>query len=504
MSAADLKAMSGPQLAEALKVAERQGDSKRIAAVGAEFKRQRDEREQSAGSTSTSGVILHSSVTDVATYADNGAEDPWNGLLRTDPWLRAALVREFGGDEKGVAALVLGMTPESRAKAFRPHVEAHRNRTTVEQERIQREQAMFKRWTMAELLAEPCEFEWLAAGLFADPTYGQIAGEMKTLKSYVTGFIEVGIAAGLPIFGHFAPPAQRPVVAYVGEGGRRLWTRRMRRICSAMGTTPADIDLHPSFDVAPISSLTFQDSLRRDLDELNPGLVTLDPLYTYHGTDTRAADLHQEGSLLNQLSGPCMDVGASLAVVNHYNQTGSGAGLKRITMAGSGEWADSWVLIAHREQPDVDGGVFRLTFEVGSRQWGGTSWDLDISIGRFDQDTGSHDGEITWDLNRSNGAKSKNDKRSEKEYEMRRRISDTVTDHPFELTKAKIRTIVGGNADMFFRCFDEMAQDGEIRHDRLGSTEAGTTKKRELWGPAFNPSHSNGTGWGDEGSENAF
>jgi AAA domain len=298
----------------------------------------------------------------------------------------------------------------------------------------EREQTMFKRWTMAQLLAEPSEFEWLAAGLLADPTYGQIAGEMKTLKSYVTGFIEVGIATGLPIFGHFTPPAPRPVVAYVGEGGRKLWTRRIRRICSAMGTTPEEIDLHPTFDVAPISSLTFQDSLRRDLDDLQPGLVTLDPLYTYHGTETRAADLHQEGALLNLLSAPCMNAGASLAVVNHYNQTGSGMSLKRITMAGSGEWADSWVLIAHREDPDVDAGLFRLTLEIGSRQWGGTSWDLDLSIGRFDMDTGSHDGEIAWDLNRAStvSADGKGTARTDKAES---RILDTLADHPWELTK---------------------------------------------------------------------
>jgi hypothetical protein len=42
--------------------------------------------------------------------------------------------------------------------------------------------------------------------------------------------------------------------------------------------------------------------------------------------------------------------------------------LKRITMAGSGEWADSRLLLEHREPPDVESGIFRLTIDVGSRQ----------------------------------------------------------------------------------------------------------------------------------------
>ena len=97
-----------------------------------------------------------------------------------------------------------------------------------------------------------------------------------------------------------------------------------QRIGAAMGVDTGEIELHPTFDVAPISSAVFQESARPDLDELQPGLVTLDPLYTYHGTATRACRPPSEGALLNQLSTPCMDAGASLLVVNHMNQTGRG------------------------------------------------------------------------------------------------------------------------------------------------------------------------------------
>ena len=133
----------------------------------------------------------------------------------------------------------------------------------------------------------------------------------------------------------------------------------------------------------------------------------MDPYYMFHGTETKGADLFQEGHLLGQVSRPVIDAGSSLQIVNHFNQTGSGFDLKRITQAGAGEWGDSWILLGHREplnMADVEAGTFRLRMDIGSRQWGGMSWELDLNIGRFDIESGSHDGEISWDLRRAQSA----------------------------------------------------------------------------------------------------
>jgi hypothetical protein len=354
---------------------------------------------------------------------------------------------------------------------------------------------------MAELLSEPDDFTWLVQGLLAALTYGQLAGPMKALKSYLLAFIQAGVASGVPIFGQFEPVGSpRGVLAYVGEGGRAPWTRRFKRVCAAMGINPADLDsLQVVFDIAPIPSLVFQESLRHHLDEtIICPLVTVDPLYSYHGTTTKASDLHQEGALLNMLSGPCIEAEASLLVVNHYNQGGVGSSLKRITMAGSGEWADSWLLLDHRETPDVENGLFRLTLEVGSRQWGGMTWDLDLDIGRFDIDTGSHDGQIAWDLHKARSSGTTAEKANDAKAKARYAILETLADLPWSLTKTELKATVGGNRSTFDAALGELVDEGRITHNRLRRDESGIDKTRPLWGLSPTPATPDGPGWGPE------
>jgi hypothetical protein len=225
--------------------------------------------------------------------------------------------------------------------------------------------------------------------------------------------------------------------------------------------------------------------------------LTLDPLYTFHGLDTRASDLMQEGALLNKLSGPCMEVGASPLVVNHFNQGGSGLNLKRITMAGSGEWADSWLLLAHRVDPDVSAGRFQLTLEVGSRQWGGRTWELDLDLGRFDEDLMTHVGEITWDLRPSTGNVTTG-KRTDRAEETRTRILEALTDEPARFTKTELKSVVGGNHDVFLKVFADLADSNVITHDKVGRTEGGKTKSRVVWALTPTRPDTDGPSWKDE------
>jgi len=296
---------------------------------------------------------------------------------------------------------------------------------------------LFRIWTTKELLAADRSFVWLARGLLTRPTYGMVGGPKKTLKSYVDMFINLGVASGVPIFGQFVVDKATPVLTYVGEGGRIPYTRRLERVAKAMGVDLDDIPLFQSYDVAPILSDRFKESLARDLAALEPGLVSLDPFYAFHGGATSASDLHEEGALLTSMSAPCMGAGASLMVVNHFNKTGNGRGLDRITQAGGQEWCDTWVLLSHRENPDVPHGHFRLLVEIGSRQWGGSEWDLDLDLGTFDVDLGEFIGDISWDLRRHVSQPSDDDDDA--------RALGLVASNPGQLTKEDIAKGIGGN-----------------------------------------------------------
>lgn len=362
----------------------------------------------------------------------------------------------------------------------------------AEQAAEQAERPAVRFWTAAELAAADQTFTWDMRGILSHPTYGQIAGEKKTLKSYVCSFLDVAIATGIPAFGQFVVPKPGPVTIFVGEGGRIPYTRRMERISAAMGVKFGDIDnMQITFEVPRIGSTSFERALQDQL-ERRPTLIHIDPLYAYHPDSKDARNLFESGSMLSSISTPCMEAETNLIIANHYNKTGTGKGLDRITQAGSGEWCDSWILVSHRETPDIENGTFHLLLEIGSRQWGGAEWDLELRIGRFDPEMGEFDGTITWEIARHTATVSDVPKDLEK---ARDRIMERLTDEPWVLTKAGLYDKVKGNRDTFDAALDSLIRDEMADSQPLGRPEGGVVKTRTLYG--LKPQHEPaiGQGW---------
>lgn len=242
--------------------------------------------------------------------------------------------------------------------------------------------------------------EWLIQGMWCDGTHGELAGGDKTLKSVLAMLIDVGLAAGVPVLGRFDVPTPRRVLHLAGEGGRAGYWRRFERVCAAYGVSVDDVRpmLEVTFNTASVSSPRFVAEVQAKLEVHRPALTHVDPWYAYSPRGVDSRQLIEVGAALETLGGLCRQCDSTLLINNHFNQTGTGDGLKRITGAGHAEWVDSWMLVAHREQPDVPGGRFRLSLQIGSRQWGGTSCDVDLDIGRFDVIAGTHDGPMQWDV----------------------------------------------------------------------------------------------------------
>jgi hypothetical protein len=240
--------------------------------------------------------------------------------------------------------------------------------------------------------------EWLIEGLWCDGTHGELAGEEKTLKSTLSTIIDVGLAAGVPVLGEFPVPEAQRVLHLAGEGGETGYWTRIGRVCDAYGITVDQVrdNLLVTFNTASISNPILVNEVEEQLQSFVPALTHLDPYYAYspRGVDTR--QLVEVGAALDTFGSLCTRFGSTLLINNHFNQTGSGNGLTRITGAGHAEWVDSWLLASHRQPADVPNGRFRLRLEVGSRQWGGTSWEVDLDLGKFDPSVGLHIGAIRW------------------------------------------------------------------------------------------------------------
>jgi AAA domain len=330
------------------------------------------------------------------------------------------------------------------------------------------------RWeTGTDLTGPEAPMRWLVKGLWADGSHGAIAGEEKTLKSYIGATIAVAVAAGVAAFGRWEVPEPGPVLMLVGEGGIRPFRRRLRRIARAYGVDLADIPLYVTSAVAPLDSAEFREQLAAMLTAVRPRLVVLDPLYAYHPANVAASDLYARGPVLAALAALVTDSGAALMVVDHFNKSGSGTNLARISQAGMKEWVDSWVLVEHAGPPDVAGGRFRLGLTIGSRQWGGGEYALAYEVGAFNEDQGEHEGEIVWVV-------STRDRIDRSTAGPREPIRTALADHdPFTLTRSLLYGLVKGNAEAFRATLAEMIARGEVLCEKRAAEENGVMVTRE-------------------------
>jgi len=252
-------------------------------------------------------------------------------------------------------------------------------------------------------LAQPVEpVEFLIDGLWPAGSFGPWGGPKKSLKTHCASLAAVAVAGGVPALGRWPVRRARPVIYYGGEGGRDLHARRFQRIATEVyGLDLGDLPLYLVTGVGPFDTKEFRHELAEHCEAVEPGLVVLDSLYNYHPAGIEVGNLYDRGRVLSDLSHPLAEAGVALWVLDHFNKNGAGLDLDRLAQAGMAAWADSWVLLDHRSTPDVAEGRFALRAEVGSRQWGGAGWDIDLDIGRFDLEQGAHASPIKVSVERS-------------------------------------------------------------------------------------------------------
>ncbi|MFC8266992.1 AAA family ATPase [Streptomyces cinereoruber] len=352
----------------------------------------------------------------------------------------------------------------------------------------------FKLVGPAELAAPVPPMRWMVKGVWPENSHGPLGGEKKTLKTYHLLSMAIAVASGEPMFGTFHVEKAAPVLMYVGEGGQIPTRRRLQRMCAAYGVALKDLPLYMVFDAGALDSIDFLTTLHQNTDQVQPGLVIVDPLYAYHPSGIEAQNLYERGRMLAGLS-RAVSHDCSLIVADHFRKnSNSELDLSSIAQAGMGEWADSWILQQHREEAQVDAGSFRLKVEYGSRQWGGRQWAVDWEMGAFDDDSGEHVGNLGWSVGPLNYSKRRSSTAREEtkgraKDSMAARILELLRDEPLTYTKEKgqrvIREEFGKDTGLVRQAWDELYASGAIRKEKgrvwEGEGAQRCQRTRDVW-----------------------
>lgn len=302
--------------------------------------------------------------------------------------LRAEANRQFGTDHRDGRGMFENLDRILSTRSSKMVAGQHNNAVEMQlRERFSLESAF-------ELSQPVPPMRWLVRNVWPENSAGVLAGEKKTFKSWNLQALALAVSSGLPYFGYddFAVPNAAPVLYLAGEGGRDAFANRHQVIAARYGIGEADLPGLPfgaMFDTAELTDAELTDALARHLDQMQPALVIVDPLYAYHPSGVDTANLYVRGQMLAKVR-ELIEPYAALVIGDHFKKrsgntggTGSGAmDLDDISMSGISQWADSWGLQCHRDPPDITNNNYFLQVEFSTRRGGGRRYDIDWTLNR--------------------------------------------------------------------------------------------------------------------------
>lgn len=326
---------------------------------------------------------------------------------------------------------------------------------------------------LAAELAEPVEpMRWLVRGIWPERSAGVLAGDKKSMKTWNLQALALAVAAGTALFGKYHVTSSGAVLYLSGEGGRNTFANRHQVLAKRYGINEKvlrELPLGAEFGVGMLTDKEFTDAVKRHLDELQPALVILDPLYAYHPSDVEAQNVYARGPMLADLRTMIGDE-AALIVGDHFNKSANGQlDLANIAQAGMAQWADSWILQKHRETPNIDENKFWLEVMTGTRRGGGKHLEVDWTLERdnSDPDVIAWTG-VDWEARPFERKSAAN-----KVDGTTAAILQAVADNPFELTVTKVLEKVGGNRDKARKAFAALKANGGIVVKECAADERG-------------------------------
>lgn len=177
--------------------------------------------------------------------------------------------------------------------------------------------------------------QWLVSGLWADKSYGLIAGEPKVYKSVLATDLILSAALGVPFLGRQVSRAGS-VIYIQEENSAPTVMDRLRKIASAKGLYLPSQDIagmldekvhlflgnHTGIDLTDPAQL---DELRRMVETYCPVMLILDPLYMMIGEadENSSKDLR---SVLQFFTKMRDKYEVSTAIIHHFRKQQQGTG----------------------------------------------------------------------------------------------------------------------------------------------------------------------------------
>jgi hypothetical protein len=307
----------------------------------------------------------------------------------------------------------------------------------------------------------------------------------------------IAVASGKPMLGNpeWTVKEALGVIIFAAEGGIALTQRRLQRIARDLYGIDdiSDLPLVVLPEIAQFGK-DFNEYLSDGLSALGGiavGLIVVDSVYNYHPSekDVTVSNLYSRGQMFGRLSHDVYDIAgaaAAMKLLDHFRKRGNDAlDLDSISQSGMGEFADSWCLLNHRTDPDVDNGRFYLQAEIGSRQdWPGAGWEIDWDIGAYDMDSGTFSKRIEVKCIPCRRASS--GKETVSDNEIQGAIMEYVGAHEWQKNKTNIRDALAGElgvGDHRVRpALELLAAGGRLSCEVRPVPEGDRLVKRQVWG----------------------
>ena len=346
-------------------------------------------------------------------------------------------------------------------------------------------------WDAADTLSTPLERrDWLVQGLWPAGSYGALAGEKKTLKSYSALMLAVAVASADRRYLNEFEVDHGAVVYMAAEGGRDQFKLRIQEVCHGyglMGKARKGIQLYATNYRAALGSVEFIENIRAALTEWSPKLLVLDSLYNIHPSGVETSNLYDRGSMLAAVSDLVREVSGgtcSLIIVDHFKKSTGTLDLHNVAMSGVAEWVDSWVLQRHRVPFDKATKQARLEVEFGNR-YESAEYGIDITLPPHPDKANGRVGAVTWTVQSLSDADAADgrSKREDRAERMRQEYLSRIQ-HAGDagMTRQELQHVIPGDNSIRSGVLNALVDDGFVCQAKA---DRGSRQKVQVYVASF-------------------